>query len=370
MPDPQFTPQTDLHVEPWPGNDEGEARLTRPTMAKFIVEDGDLPEMRERVSSILEAAGWPKTDRAKVEAICAAARVQMHYVSDAPRRESVYRPRYLWCLRGANLCAKIGDCGNMNAALGAALRAAGFDVKVQGIHYGPNVEDHVNLVVYLRDEKKWAEADATVNRPVGYVSSGTKVLCDPLDPKVTGFGVAGGAFVGAGRPWDTAPMLTGYMQAVLGREVGAGANVKGFQVPTNTKGVVTGGGVRVSAFQMVPGHRIRAVVSATSGTLPPEYQQDTEATVNAALAAAGISATVVPGTLAHPTTMSERFEVDYTGPAKTVANPTVDTTTGISTTFEDLGSSRGWSTKKKALVIGGAAVGVALVAGTIYWVLK
>lgn len=196
MPEAQFTPQTDLNVQPWPGNDEGEAVFTRPTMARFILEDGDLPEIKEKASLALEAAGFPKTDRGKAEAISAFARSAMSYVNDPPMRQSCYRPRYMLCAKGASVCVKLGNCVNMNCALGALLRSAGFDVKVQGIHYGPGIQDHVNVVALLRDEgNKWVECDATTTKPVGYVSSGTKVLCDPLDPKVTGFGVAGGKFV-------------------------------------------------------------------------------------------------------------------------------------------------------------------------------
>ena len=210
-----FEPVAKVTTMPWPGNAEGEAKFTRPTMARFIVEDGDLPEIKEKASEALEAAGFPKTDRGKAEAICAFARRAMNYVSDAPMRESVYRPRYLLCVKGAKLCVKIGDCSNMNCALGALMRAAGLDVKVQGIEYGGGAQDHVNIVVYLADERKWAEADATTSAPVGSSSPGRKILYDPHDPKVTGAGVAGGVFIGAGRPMQALSMA----QVLFGRDV-------------------------------------------------------------------------------------------------------------------------------------------------------
>ncbi|MHB8563246.1 MAG: hypothetical protein ACYDDA_04725 [Acidiferrobacteraceae bacterium] len=228
-----FTPIAKVNQQPWPGNDAGTAQFTRPTMCRFIIEDGDLPEMRALASKVLEEAGWPSTDRGKVEALTAYTRAECHYIPDSPYRESVYRPRFLYCLGGADakLCVKIGDCSNMNCALGALCRSAGFDVKVQGIDYGAGIQPHVNIIVLLRDEGgKWAEADATTTKPVGFVSPGKKDVLDPHDPKVTGaaakqgaFIGAAGAFVGAGKPWDALPMH-GYASAIFARrDVGAGA---------------------------------------------------------------------------------------------------------------------------------------------------
>jgi len=217
--DANFEPVAKVTTVPWPGNAEGEAVYTRPTMAKFIVEDGDLPEMKEKASEALEAAGFPKTDRGKVEAILAFARNVMSYVPDSPMRQTCYRPRYMVCAQGAKLCVRIGNCVNMNCALGALLRAAGFDVKVQGIEYGGGAQDHVNILVKLPDERNlWAEADATTNAPVGYVSLGRKLVYDPLNPAVTGAGVAGGAFIGAGRPMEAITTR----EALFGRSIGAG----------------------------------------------------------------------------------------------------------------------------------------------------
>jgi hypothetical protein len=216
-----FTPIAKVNQQPWPGNDAGTAQFTRPTMCQFIIEDGDLPEMRERASQVLEKAGWPKTDRGKVEALTAHVRDTCHYIPDAPYRESVFRPRFLLCLGGANakLCVKIGDCGNMNCALGALCRSAGFDVKVQGIDYGPGIQPHVNIIVLLRDEKKWAEADATTTKPVGFVSPGKKDLLDPHDPAVTGASAKQGVFIGAAGAHigaGEAPRFTGYAAAIFG----------------------------------------------------------------------------------------------------------------------------------------------------------
>lgn len=218
-----WEPVADVTMAPWPGNAEGTELFTRPTMARFIREDGDLPEIKELASEALEQGGWPATDRGKAEALCAYARRKMHYVWDMPYRESVYRPRYLLCARGSKLCVKIGDCGNLNCALGALFRAAGFDVKVQGIDYGPGIQPHVNIIVLLRDERNtWAEADATTDKPVGYVSPGRKEILDPHDPAVTGAGAnvgafigAAGAFVGAGKAWDDAS-VPGYAAAITG----------------------------------------------------------------------------------------------------------------------------------------------------------
>ena len=216
--DPNFEPVARVTTVPWPGNAEGEAVYTRPTMAKFIVEDGDLPEMKEKASEALEAAGFPKTDRGKVEAILAFARNVMSYVPDSPMRQTCYRPRYMVCAQGAKLCVRIGNCVNMNCALGALLRAAGFDVKVQGIEYGGGAQDHVNILVRLPDEGgKWYEADATTNAAVGYVSPGKKHVYDPLNPAIAGAGAAG-AFIGAGKAMQTVSMN----DALFGRAVGAG----------------------------------------------------------------------------------------------------------------------------------------------------
>ena len=211
-----WTPTAIVNQQPWPGNTEGTERFTRPTMCKYIIEDGDLPEMRERASQVLEAAGWPATDRGKAEALTAYVRGYCHYIPDAPYRESVFRPRFLLCLRGAfkEMCAKLGDCSNMNCALGALCRSAGFDVKVQGIDYGPGIQPHVNIIVLLRDEGgKWAEADATTTKPVGHVSPGKKDVLDPHDPKVTGAMAKAGAFIGAAKAHEG------------GAFVGAGRNV-------------------------------------------------------------------------------------------------------------------------------------------------
>jgi len=216
--DANFEPVAKVTTVPWPGNAEGEAVYTRPTMAKFIVEDGDLPEMKEKASEALEAAGFPKTDRGKVEAILAFARSAMSYVPDSPMRQTCYRPRYMVCAQGAKLCVRIGNCVNMNCALGALLRAAGFDVKVQGIEYGGGAQDHVNILVRLPDEGgKWYEADATTGAAVGYVSPGKKHVYDPLNPAIAGAGAAGAAFIGAGKAMQTVSMN----DALFGRAVGA-----------------------------------------------------------------------------------------------------------------------------------------------------
>ena len=159
-----------------------------------------------------------------MEAILAFARSAMNYTPDPAMRQTCYRPRYMLCAQGAKLCVKIGNCVNMNCALGALLRAAGFDVKVQGIEYGGGAQDHVNILVKLVDERsKWAEADATTNAPVGNVSPGRKLVYDPLNPAVTGAGVAGGAFIGAGRPME---IVTTH-EAIFGRQIGAGINAVG-----------------------------------------------------------------------------------------------------------------------------------------------
>ena len=256
-----WQPQADVNQQPWPGNVEGTAKFTRPTMCKFIVEDGDLPEMKARASQVLEKAGWPATDRGKVEALTAHVRDVCHYIPDAPYRESVYRPRYLLCLGGANakLCVKIGDCSNMNCALGALCRSAGFDVKVQGIDYGPGIQPHVNIIVLLRDEKnRWAEADATTNKPVGFVSPGKKDVLDPHDPKVTGaaakqgaFIGAAGAFVGAGKAWEDVAMQ-GYAQAIFGRQQGAGAPPVTFTCGSKFTMQLSGSGPNAASAPALP----------------------------------------------------------------------------------------------------------------------
>lgn len=203
--EPNFDPVADVDRHPWPGNTKGTHTMTYPTMCRFIVEDGDLPEIKEIASAALEAAGWPVTDRGRTEALTAHVRKVCKYIPDPPFRETVYRPRYLLCVKGAKLCVRIGDCSNMNCALGALCRAAGMDVKVQGIDYGSSGLHHVNLVVRLADEGgRWAEADATTDKPVGNVSPGKKSLFDPHDPSMWpganrgSFIGAAGAFVGAG----------------------------------------------------------------------------------------------------------------------------------------------------------------------------
>jgi hypothetical protein len=252
QPVPDFESTVDVNWQPWPGNAEGTARFTRPTMCKFILEDGDLPEMRALASDVLEKAGWPSTDRGKVEALTAHVRKVCHYIPDQPYRETCVRPRFLFCLPGAKTkaCIKIGDCSNMNCALGALCRSAGFDVKVQGIDYGSGIQPHVNIIVCLRDEGgKWAEADATTTKPVGFVSPGKKDVLDPHDPKVTGaaakqgaFIGAAGAFVGAGKAWDALPMH-GYASAIFAqRDVGAGAPPATFTCASKFEMTVSGTG--------------------------------------------------------------------------------------------------------------------------------
>jgi hypothetical protein len=217
-------------VQPWPGNEVG-GTLTIAKMAQFIRDDGDSPAIKSMAGNILRQAGFPKSARDRAQALLDYVRKAVGYVEDQPMREWVQSARITLCVDGAPVCIPIEDCDGMAVALGALLRAAGIDVKIQSIDYGPGVQPHVNLV-FKDDSGHWLEIDATTNRPIGSGSPGKKVLVDPLDPKAVPSSTPDGAFIGVGRPHDPVVAMfnaydhrlaeLGFLSHAGDRSIGAG----------------------------------------------------------------------------------------------------------------------------------------------------
>jgi hypothetical protein len=211
-----------IQREPWPGNAEGQRRFTIPTMARFIREDGQSPEMRAFAGQVLRDAGFPASAQGKAEALLEYVRRAVGYVNDPAMTEMVQRAKHSLCV-GDNLCIPIGDCDDKVVALGALMRAAGLDVKILSVTYGGGAQDHVSLS-FLSDNGRWLEADPTTTAPIGAASPGRKVAIDPLAPDGAPAGEGNGIFVGVGRPGVgySQGMVSSTHEAIFGRRIGAG----------------------------------------------------------------------------------------------------------------------------------------------------
>lgn len=131
------------------------------------------------------------------------------------------------------------------------------------------------------------------------------------------------------------------------------------------------GGVGVVLQQLKQGRRYSLTIRAASGGVLPASlgsysSQLTKEQIQAQVDAAGIQSTVVSVKYA-PDSKALVLEEDHCGPTINTSNPY--TSGGVTTTFADMGAAScgavqpaGWSTTKKAVVFGGGALALAVVA--------
>jgi hypothetical protein len=207
------SPDVPIERAPWPGNAKGLRRYTVPTAAKFIRKRIHDPRFRARAGQVLRDAGFPKSVRAKSEALRQYVKSITDYAADPLMSEMVVDPEITLCLPDAKMCMPIGDCDDFMCAVLALIGAAGMDVNLLLLEYGGGKQVH--LMGAAKDERgQWLEVDVTTDKPVGHNSwAKTRTYIDPFDPKMMEEGeFKGGAFIGAGKahdPTDPAIRTTG-----------------------------------------------------------------------------------------------------------------------------------------------------------------
>ena len=175
------------------GRNSGRGDLHAATMAVHRRGRRTCQEITEKTST-LETQASPRPTAARRRRSARTCARLMSYGHDPPMRQTCFRPQVTAVRRVRSCCVK-RELRQHDCALGALLRAAGLDVKVLGIEYGGGAQDHVNISGEADDEgNRWVEVDCDHTTPGGLRVSGRKLHHDPLNPAVTGAGVAGGAF--------------------------------------------------------------------------------------------------------------------------------------------------------------------------------
>ena len=135
-------------------------------------------------------------------------------------------------------------------------------------------------------------------------------------------------------------------------------------------------------FTLKQGHRIRTTSKTSTGTLPTDFQNETKASLQAALpATAMVTIVSVDHDVQPPNATTLIVVEDHCGPDKIVSSPysTIDGGVTVTTSYEDLTvssgavstcppASTGMSTTKKVAIAGGVVVGATLL-GLAAWAL-
>lgn len=166
-------------------------------VCKKIVEGRNDPAVRGWAGDVLLAAGDPKTNVAKAQALLDAFRAQTTYQPDPTNSEMLVSAAGTLCLR-PGLCVRARDCDDGCIAVGAACASVAIPIAVVHAVFGAGKQEHVLLAV--EDERgNLYEVDPSSSFDVGVTTPGTKTMMDPFDPKL-GFASASGDFVGVGAP--------------------------------------------------------------------------------------------------------------------------------------------------------------------------
>lgn len=196
---------------PWPGGKAGD-RLTLTETAQRIRDGMREPLLRGLAGKILKEAGSPTSARGRVEALRSHVRKEFIYAPDPPMTEMVVAAGNSLCLEGF-ACLPLGDCDDTIVALGSLIGAAGLDVHVLALDYGPGIQPHV-ILEFQDDDSRWVAADGTPPYPpLGYRPKAKYTTVDPMNPtQVPGNEYPNGAFVGVGA---SAPSAIPYQSVAI-----------------------------------------------------------------------------------------------------------------------------------------------------------
>lgn len=192
-----------------PGGADG-ALLSARKIAEQILLDRNDYRVRAWATQVLKAAGNPKGDIAKAQAILDEFRHKTTYVPDPVNTEFLAATKYTLCLDENGVCIPGPDCDDSVIAVGSALLTIGLFVRIVLQAYDRSgVPTHVLLGI--RTPQGLVKIDPTTDRPVGDAPHAVQEwVFDPFE--VDALALSGkGDYVGLGLP-DRPPQGLGDVQ--------------------------------------------------------------------------------------------------------------------------------------------------------------